>query len=229
MGPRKVRFVMDTIRGKYTDDALNSLKFIPNYAADEIANVLKSAIANAENNHGMDTTHLKVARCYVDVGPTAKRVQPRAQGRAYRILKRSSHITIIVAEAEAPPVTGKRELDIKKRGKKPPLQAPLPGAAVADVAPMDEPVEAAPVAPVETVEERDAITADETANTPVAADTTVPADTMTAATETPALPNENVVAEENAMGSDETTPLPDDLPTGQTQIEAAVDAEAGKE
>ena len=224
MGPRKVRFVMDTIRGKYTDDALNSLKFIPNYAADEIANVIKSAIANAENNHGMDTTHLKVARCYVDVGPTAKRVQPRAQGRAYRILKRSSHITVIVAEAEAPPVTGKREADIKKRGKKPPLQAPLPGAAAVETAPVEEVMETAPIEPMETVEERDALTADETSATPVAADTTVTASATDSATDAP---TENVVAEENAMGSDETTPLPSDLPTGQPQEEAAVDAAAG--
>ena len=126
MGPRKVRFVLDTIRGKYAQDALNQLKFTPNFAADEIANVIRSAMANARENHGMNPEYLKIARCFVDVGPTAKRVQPRAQGRAYRILKRSSHITIVVAEGEAPPTTNQRELDIKKRGKKPPLQAALP-------------------------------------------------------------------------------------------------------
>ena len=207
MAPRKVRFVMDSIRGKYAEDALNSLKFIPNHAADEIANVLKSAIANAENNHGMDTDFLKVARCWVDVGPTAKRVQPRAQGRAYRILKRSSHITIVVAEAEAPPVTRQREVDIKKRGKKPPLQAPLPGAANVATEETAVPMEAA----TETGE-----TPEMTA-VPMEAETTEPVAT------------ENVVAEENAMGSDETTPLPGDMPTGQTQIEAAVDAAAGTE
>jgi large subunit ribosomal protein L22 len=116
MAPRKVRFVLDTIRGKYAQDALNQLKFTPNHAADEIANVLRSAMANAENNHGLDTSYLKVARCFVDVGPTMKRVQPRAQGRAYRILKRSSHITIIVTEGEAPAV---------KSGPKPIKKAPL--------------------------------------------------------------------------------------------------------
>lgn len=140
MSPRKVRFVLDTIRGKYAQDALDQLKFTPNFAADEIANVLRSAIANAEHNFKMDTEYLKVVRCYVDPGPTMKRVQPRAQGRAYRILKRSSHITVVVEEASAPPVkTG------KKKDKKPPLRAALPGT----LAP------AAVTAPAETVEERD--------------------------------------------------------------------------
>ncbi|MBC8103876.1 MAG: 50S ribosomal protein L22 [Cytophagales bacterium] len=160
MGPRKVRFVLDTIRGKYASDALNQLKFTPNYAADEIANVLRSAMANAENNHGMSVEYLKVARCYVDVGPTMKRVQPRAQGRAYRILKRSSHITIIVAEGEAPAVkTG------PKKTTKPPLRAELKAPIANDAA------------PAETVEERD-----ETASAP-ATDEVTPA---TATADTPA-------------------------------------------
>jgi len=145
MGPRKVRFVLDTIRGKYAQDALAQLKFTPNHAADEIANVLRSAMANAENNHGMDVEFLKVARCFVDVGPTAKRVQPRAQGRAYRILKRTSHITIIVAEGEAPPAkTG-------KKAPKPPLRAALPNATQPAV--VAAPVEDETPTPVETVSE----------------------------------------------------------------------------
>ncbi len=199
MAPRKVRFVMDSIRGKYADDALNQLRFTPNHAADEIANVLRSAMANAEANHGMKTDYLKIARCFVDVGPTAKRVQPRAQGRAYRILKRSSHITIVVEEAEAPPTTRQREIEIKRRGKKAPLQAPLPGGAVAALEATSAPVDG---------------NVDETTNAVPVAEATTPA-------------TENVVAEENAMGSDETTPLPSDLPTGQPQAEAAVDAAAG--
>ena len=136
MSPRKVRFVLDTIRGKYAHDALDQLKFTPNYAADEIANVLKSAVANAVNNHGMSDDWLKVVRCYVDPGPTLKRVQPRAQGRAYRILKRTSHITVVVAEGEPAPTTRPREQELKRRGKKPPLlavaklpEAPAPAAA----------------------------------------------------------------------------------------------------
>ena len=104
MGPRKVRFVLDTVRGKYAADALDILKFTPNHAAAEISKVLRSAMANAGNNHGLDLTNLKIARCFVDVGPSMKRVQPRAQGRAYAILKRSSHITIVVAEGAPKPI-----------------------------------------------------------------------------------------------------------------------------
>ena len=96
MGPRKVRFVLDTVRGKYAADALDILKFTPNHAAAEISKVLRSAMANAGNNHGLDLTNLKIARCFVDVGPSMKRVQPRAQGRAYKILKPTCHITVVV-------------------------------------------------------------------------------------------------------------------------------------
>ena len=135
MGPRKVRFVMDTIRGKYAQEALDILKFTPNHAADEIANVIRSAMANAENNHGMTLNYLKIAKCFVDVGPTMKRVQPRAQGRAYRILKRTSHITVVVAEGEAPPTIRPREQEIKRKAKqRPPLRAALPTPVVAAAA-----------------------------------------------------------------------------------------------
>jgi large subunit ribosomal protein L22 len=145
MAPRKVRFVLDTIRGKYAQEALDILRFTSNHAADEIANVVKSAMANAVENHRMSGDYLKIARCYVDVGPTMKRVQPRAQGRAYRILKRTSHITVVVQEGTAPPVTRPRELEIKKRGPKPPLRAALPGATVAVTAPAEIAAEAEPV------------------------------------------------------------------------------------
>jgi len=134
MAPRKVRLVLDSIRGKYAQEALNTLKFVPNHAADEIANVIKSAVANATNNHEMAGQYLTVARCFVDPGPTQKRVQPRAQGRAYRILKRTSHITIILEEGTPPPTTRPRELEIKRRGKKAPLLAALPTPVVAPVA-----------------------------------------------------------------------------------------------
>jgi large subunit ribosomal protein L22 len=144
MGPRKVRFVLDTIRGKYAQDALDQLKFTPNHAADEIANVLRSAIANAANNHGMETDYLKVVRCFVDCGPTMKRVQPRAQGRAYRILKRTSHITVVVEEAEAPPTkTG------KLKTRRAPLRAALPMPVVAEAAPVIDET----TLPVETASE----------------------------------------------------------------------------
>lgn len=145
MGPRKVRFVMDTIRGKYAQEALDILKFTPNHAADEIANVLRSAMANAENNHGMTVNYLKIAKCFVDVGPTMKRVQPRAQGRAYRILKRTSHITVVVTEGEAPPTIRPREQEIKRKAKqRQPLRAALPTPAVAAAAATPEPEATAP-------------------------------------------------------------------------------------
>jgi large subunit ribosomal protein L22 len=126
MPPRKVRLVMDAIRGKYAQEALDILRFTPNHAADEIANVIKSAVANATANHEMEGDYLKVTRCWVDGGPTMKRMQPRAQGRAYRILKRTSHITVIVEEGEAPPTTRPREIEIKRKAKsRPPLRAAL--------------------------------------------------------------------------------------------------------
>ncbi len=141
MSPRKVRLVMDVIRGKYAQEALNTLRFMPNHASDEIANVIKSAVANAVNNHGMSDDYLKIARCFVDAGPTMKRVQPRAQGRAYRILKRTSHITVVIEEGQAPPrKTG------PLKAKKPPLLAKLPTPAGS--------AEEAP-APAESVYERD--------------------------------------------------------------------------
>jgi large subunit ribosomal protein L22 len=126
MAPRKVRMVLDSVRGKYAQEALDQLKFTPNHAAAEIAKVVHSACANAVNNFEMSPDYLKIIACYVDVGPTMKRVKPRAQGRAYRILKRTSHITVIVAEGEAPPrKTG------RKTEKKPPLRAALPAPAEA--------------------------------------------------------------------------------------------------
>jgi large subunit ribosomal protein L22 len=139
MPPRKVRFVMDSIRGKYAQEALDLLKYTPNHAAAEIAKVINSAIANAEfrakaeYENGLRDSRsvdwLMVSTCYVDAGPTMKRVQPRAQGRAYRILKRTSHITVVVTEGEAPPTTRPRELEIRRKGKKPPLRAALPTPA----------------------------------------------------------------------------------------------------
>ena len=119
MAPRKVRFVLDTVRGKYAQEALDMLRFTPNHAAAEIANVVKSACANAVHNFDMNPDYLRIVSCYVDCGPTMKRVRPRAQGRAYRILKRASHITVVVGEGEAPPPkTG-------KKAPKPPLRAAL--------------------------------------------------------------------------------------------------------
>ncbi|MBV7294608.1 50S ribosomal protein L22 [Corynebacterium sp. TAE3-ERU12] len=94
--PMKARRVLDTIRGVTVDDALASLEYAPQAAADQIAKVVASAAANAENNFGMDPRSLVVSECWADEGPTMKRFRPRAQGRAFHIRKRTSHITVVV-------------------------------------------------------------------------------------------------------------------------------------
>ena len=95
---QKACFVLDAIRGKDVQTALGILAYNPRYASTLIEKLLKSAIANAENNNGMDPAKLYIAECYANCAPTMKRVHPRAQGRAYRILKRMSHITIVLNE-----------------------------------------------------------------------------------------------------------------------------------
>ena len=100
ISPRKVKIVLDLIRGKDAAMAVAILKNTPKAASQPILKLLQSAIANAENNNHMDTTKLYVSQCFVTPGRTAKRIMPRAPGRAFRILKRSSHITLAVAEKE---------------------------------------------------------------------------------------------------------------------------------
>ena len=95
---QKACFVLDAIRGKDVQTALGIVTYNPRYASELIAKLLKSAIANAENNNGMDRSKLFIEECYASNGPIMKRVQPRAQGRAYRIEKRMSHITVILNE-----------------------------------------------------------------------------------------------------------------------------------
>ena len=95
---QKACFVLDAIRGKDVNTALGIVAYNPRYASSIIKKLLESAIANAENNNGMNKDNLYVAACYADKGPTMKRTQPRAQGRAYRIEKRMSHITIVLDE-----------------------------------------------------------------------------------------------------------------------------------
>ena len=95
---QKACFVLDAIRGKDVQSALGIVTYNPRYASSLIEKLLKSAIANAENNNGMDPSKLYIAECYANCAPTMKRVKPRAQGRAYRILKRMSHITIVLNE-----------------------------------------------------------------------------------------------------------------------------------
>jgi large subunit ribosomal protein L22 len=98
ISPQKARLVADLIRGKSVDQALEILTFSNKKAAVMVKKVLESAIANAEHNEGADIDDLNVAKIFVDEGPVMKRIMPRAKGRADRILKRSSHITVVVAD-----------------------------------------------------------------------------------------------------------------------------------
>lgn len=101
IAPRKVRIVMDLIRGKAIDEALTILRFTPKRASKMIEKVLSSAVANAEHNLDLSRDNLVVAQAFVDQGPTLKRIQPRQRGQGFPILKRSSHITVVVGEKEA--------------------------------------------------------------------------------------------------------------------------------
>ena len=95
---QKACFVLDAIRGKDVQTALAILEYNPRYASGLIKKLIESAMANAENNNGMNRENLYVAECYANKGPTMKRIHPRAQGRAYRIEKRTSHITVVLDE-----------------------------------------------------------------------------------------------------------------------------------
>jgi len=95
---QKACFVLDAIRGKDIKTALGILAYNPRYASTVIEKLVKSAVANAENNNGMDASKLYIEECYAGSAPTMKRIHPRAQGRAYRIFKRMSHITVVLNE-----------------------------------------------------------------------------------------------------------------------------------
>ena len=97
---RKVKIVADLIRGKKVDEALAIVKFTPKASSEILEKLLKSAIANAENNHGMNRGNLIVSEIYANQGPTLKRIRPAAKGSAVRIRKRTSHITICLKERE---------------------------------------------------------------------------------------------------------------------------------
>ena len=98
IAPRKVRIVMNLVRGKSVADALAIMKFTPKVGADAVEKVLRSAIANAENNFDMDVDRLFISSAFVDQGPTLKRIHPRSRGQAFKILKHTSHITVAVNE-----------------------------------------------------------------------------------------------------------------------------------
>ena len=100
IAPRKVQIVLDLIRNKPANEAMAILKYTPKAACEPLAKLLKSAMANAENNYNMDVDRLYVAECSVSQGPTLKRIRPRAHGRAFRINKKTSHIILVLKEAE---------------------------------------------------------------------------------------------------------------------------------
>jgi large subunit ribosomal protein L22 len=142
--PRKARLVMDEVRGKYAVDALNFLRFIPNRAAGYISKALASAVANAVNNHGLTPDNLKLVEARIDEGPRMKRMQPRAQGRAYRILKRMSHITVIVEDAGPRPQKPRKPVGSRAaaaRAARQAASAPAAVPAAAAAAPADSLVE----------------------------------------------------------------------------------------
>ncbi len=199
--PRKARLVINEVRGKYTNDALAFLRFIPNRAAGYISKVLYSAVANAANNHGLNPDNLKLVEARVDEGPRMKRVQPRAQGRAYRILKRMSHITVVVEEVGPKPRKPKKA---GRRNQQPGRQQ--------QAAPMTT---AAPVSIAEDTEITTPVTAvEDTASAAVAAEATTP---VTPTTETTTSASE-------ATAAPEATPATADVPEGpQTANPAATD------
>ena len=98
IAPRKLRIVMNLIRGKKVSEAFAILKFTPKVGSEVVEKVLRSAVANAEHNNDMNVDNLYVSTCYVDQGPTLKPIHPRSRGQAFKILKHSSHVTVCVSE-----------------------------------------------------------------------------------------------------------------------------------
>jgi large subunit ribosomal protein L22 len=144
--PRKARLILDAIKGKRVSEALSLLKFIPKHAAESIRKVLASAAANAQEGWQALPEELKIANFIADGGPILKRVRPRAQGRAYRILKRTSHLTVILTEMPAPlpkkkRVQGKPKSSAPKAAAAPAKPAKAPAKpAKAETAKVDAPV-----------------------------------------------------------------------------------------
>jgi large subunit ribosomal protein L22 len=116
--PTKARRVVELIKGRPAQDALAVLRFAPQAASGPVAKVLASAMANAENNLDLDPDSLMVSKAYVDEGPTLKRIRPRAQGRAFRIRKRTSHITVEVESVPVPKTERPRRRQNQASGQK---------------------------------------------------------------------------------------------------------------
>jgi large subunit ribosomal protein L22 len=148
VSPTKARRVIDLVRGKSVAEALDILRWAPQAASEPVAKVIASAAANAQNNNGLDPATLVVATVYADDGPTAKRIRPRAQGRAFRIRRRTSHITVVVESRPSKDARGsqsasatraRRAQASKAAGNAPAKKAPAKKApakkAAADKAP----------------------------------------------------------------------------------------------
>ena len=132
MSPLKVRRVLDQIRGKKALEAQTMLNFLPHASARVLEKILKSAIANAENNHQVPAAKLFVREAFVDQGPTLKRFQPHAQGRAFPIKKRTSHITIVVSDTTGVRGTVTEAAPAEAKAEKPAKAAAKPKAAKAE-------------------------------------------------------------------------------------------------
>jgi large subunit ribosomal protein L22 len=174
--PRKARLVIDAVRGKYVTDALAILKFVPNFAARAIEKVVTSAVSNAENGRPVSEEtgkplpplikeNLRLVRAFVDEGPRMKRMQPRAQGRGYRILKRMCHISVIVEEVAPKPRPVR-----KQSGRRPaqvtaahPATKAVPAAVKAAETAVEPEVEATVAAVAETTAVETAPVAEEVA------------------------------------------------------------------
>jgi large subunit ribosomal protein L22 len=149
VSPTKARRVIDLVRGKSVADALDILRWAPQAASEPVAKVIASAAANAQNNNGLDPATLVVATVYADDGPTAKRIRPRAQGRAFRIRRRTSHITVVV---ESRPVRNERSAQSARarraeasKAATATSSAKAPAGKAAGKAPAKAPAEHAPV------------------------------------------------------------------------------------
>jgi len=148
VSPTKARRVIDLVRGKSVADALDILRWAPQAASEPVAKVIASAAANAQNNDGLDPATLVVATVYADDGPTAKRIRPRAQGRAFRIRRRTSHITVVVesrpakGEGSAKSSRARRAEGSKAAAKAPAKKAPATKAPAKKVAAKKAPAKA---------------------------------------------------------------------------------------
>jgi len=135
--PMKARRVINLIRGMSAADAQAVLQFAPQAASEPVGKVLASAMANATNNHAMDARDLVVTAAFVDEGPTMKRIRPRAQGRAFRIRKRSSHITVVLTDGVTPAPAPKVKAAKVKAAQIEADEAPAPKKAAAKKAPAE--------------------------------------------------------------------------------------------